>query len=155
MKKLIIALALMSVCNISYANDWFVQQKPKTPEVEESVPKPELSKPTNPTPQVPPKPPQSGLQQRAGFLKAPCGTIPEMTAQIQKYTESLLFHGTGLTFSPQNVPYRGGMMFFVNQDTGSWTVLQVFQDGIACMIFNGTVFKPYDGDQPYSKEQSK
>ena len=59
MKKLIIALALMSVCNISYANDWFVPQKPKPPEVEESVPKPELSKPPNPTPQVPPKPPQS------------------------------------------------------------------------------------------------
>ena len=39
-------------------------------------------------------------------------------------------------------------MFFVNQETGTWTVLQAYGDGMACMIFNGKDFTSYSGDQP-------
>ena len=135
MKKLIVLMAML-VCQPSFANDWFPQV-------------PEETNPTQQTPneKTPPVPPQGmgvGL-----FLKAPCGTFNEMTATVKKYREELLFHGTGLTFSPQEKVYNGAMMFFVNQDTGSWTVLQVYPDGMACMIFNGKDFAPYMGTQPY------
>ena len=76
--------------------------------------------------------------------------VAEMTNTIKKYKEELLFSGTGLTFSAQTgQPYNGGMFFFTNQDTGSWTLLQAFGDGMACMIMNGKNFRPYTGEQPY------
>ena len=87
------------------------------------------------------------------FLKAPCGKFEDMRNTIIRYKEELLFNGTGLTFSPQNQPYIGVMMFFTNQDTGSWTLLQVFSDGMSCMIMNGKNFQPYVGEQPYGDKK--
>ena len=138
MKKLIVIIALL-VYQPSFANDWF----PQVPNTEPA-----------PNKEIMPKTLPPGQNQSLGvFLKAPCGTVAEMTNTIEKYKEEMLFHGTGLTFSPQNQIYNGGMFFFTNQDTGSWTVLQVFPDGMACMIFNGKNFQPYTGDQPYGKLQ--
>lgn len=138
MKKLIVIIALL-VCQPSFANDWFPQvPNTETPPKEEIMPK-----------TLPP-----GQNQSLGvFLKAPCGTITEMTATIKKYREEMLFQGTGLTFSSQNQVYNGGMFFFTNQDTGTWTILQVFPDGMACMVFNGRNFQPYIGDQPYGDKK--
>ena len=134
MKKLIVIIALL-VCQPSFANDWFPQ-----------VPIPESAPQENIIPKtVPP-----GQNQSLGvFLKAPCGPVADMANTIKKYREEMLFQGTGLTFSPQNQVYNGGMFFFTNQETGSWTILQVFPDGMACMIMNGKNFQPYTGDQPY------
>ena len=71
-----------------------------------------------------------------------------MFETIQKYQEYMLFTGEGLTFGVQGQVYNGGMFFFVNQETGSWTMLQVYKDGMACMIFNGKKFEPFTGKQP-------
>lgn len=81
------------------------------------------------------------------FTRAPCDTLPNMVATVKKYDEKLLFTGSGMTFAaPTGQPYRGGLMFLVNQDTGSWTIFQLFGDGMACMIMNGKDFSPYTGD---------
>jgi hypothetical protein len=139
MKKLIVIIALL-VCQPSFANDWF----PQIPSTEEPAPNEEIMPKT-----LPP-----GQNQSLGvFLKAPCGAVTDMTNTIKKYREEMLFHGTGLTFSPQNQVYNGGMFFFTNQKTGSWTILQVFPDGMACMIMNGKNFQPYTGAQPYGVQQ--
>lgn len=138
MKKLIVIIAIL-VCQPSFANDWF----PQVPNTEPS-----------PKEDIIPKIVPPGQNQSLGvFLKAPCGPINELTNTIKKYKEEMLFHGTGLTFSPQNQVYNGGMFFFTNQETGSWTILQVFPDGMACMIFNGKNFQPYLGDQPYGDKK--
>ena len=137
MKKLIVIIVLL-IYQPSFANDWF----PQIPNVE---PTPDSE--TTPKTVLP-----NGMGLGV-FLKAPCGTVSEMTATIKKYREELLFHGTGLTFSPQNQVFNGAMMFFTNQDTGSWTILQVFPDGMACMLFNGKNFQPYLGEQPYGNQQ--
>ena len=143
MKKLIVIIALL-VCQPSFANDWF-------PQVPNTETPPKENK--NPDSDVMPKTvPPSGMGLGV-FLKAPCGKFEEMTATIKKYNEELLFHGTGLTFSPQNQTYNGVMMFFTNQSKGSWTILQVFPDGMACMVFNGNNFQPYTGDQPYGDKK--
>jgi len=34
-------------------------------------------------------------------------------------------------------------MFFVNQDTGTWSLMMLYGDGTACMTAIGTEFKPY------------
>jgi hypothetical protein len=84
------------------------------------------------------------------FTRAPCDQLPNMINTIAKYKEDLLFIGDGMTFSAQTGrPNNGGMMFFVNQDTGTWSMLQLFADGMSCMIMNGRTFQPYTGPSPY------
>ena len=145
MKKIISLVLFLLIVQTSWASDWF----PQVP-IPETTPKENQNPNSNNMPKTLPPGQNQGL---GVFLKAPCGTITEMTATIKKYREEMLFHGTGLTFSPQNQVYNGGMFFFTNQDTGSWTMLQVFPDGMACMIFNGKNFQPYIGDQPYGDKQ--
>ena len=136
MKKIISLVLFILLTQPSFANDWF----PQIPNEQ----KPNIEKiPTVPNTQ----------QQPSIILRAPCDTFVKMTETIKKYKEELLFSGTGLTFSVQNQPYRGGMFFFTNQDTGSWTLLQAFGDGMACMIMNGKNFNPYTGEQPYGDKQ--
>ena len=77
-------------------------------------------------------------------LQAQCATIPEMMQTLDRYKETPLFIGQGMTFGfGSGQPYRGGMLFYVNQDTGSWSILQVFGDDVACLIFNGGDFMPW------------
>ncbi len=129
--------------NIS--NNWFPQQpKSKTPEIEVQPKEKEL-------PNTVPQTPAPSTTARSLFLHVPCDRFDKMSKTVTKYKEELLFTATGLTFGPQRQPFNGTMMFFVNQDTGSYTVLQVFKDGMACMIINGKNFEPYTGDQPYNK----
>lgn len=80
-------------------------------------------------------------------LQAQCSFFTNMAETIGKYEEQLLFTGEGMSFGPGGVPFRGGMMFFVNQDTGTWSVVQLFADGMACLVFNGSQFEPYVGQQ--------
>ncbi len=66
-----------------------------------------------------------------------------------KYKEEMLFTGNAMQFSAATgQPYTGGMFFFTNQNTGSWTMLMVYGDGMACMVANGKQFAPYSGKQP-------
>jgi len=92
-------------------------------------------------------PPQQPNAQRYILLQSPCNKYEEMERLAKKHGEELLFMGEGLTFSSTTGrPYRGGMAFFVDQENGNWTMFQLFADGIACMLFNGTNFQPYSGD---------
>ena len=88
-------------------------------------------------------------QARTFFTKQPCAPFAEMLKTPAKYGESMLLTGTGLQFGAQgSQPFTGGMFFFTNQDTGTWTILQVYGDGYACMVANGRDFAPYVGGQP-------
>jgi hypothetical protein len=72
-----------------------------------------------------------------------CGPLSEMMDTVSYYNETPLFMGTGMTFSLDGVPFVGGSMFFVNQDSGTWTLLTLYADGNACMTAVGTEFEPY------------
>ena len=101
---IVTVLTILLISVPSYGNDWF----PQVP-IPDTVPKEN----TNPDSKVIPKIVPPGQNQSLGvFLKAPCGPINELTNTIKKYKEEMLFHGTGLTFSPQNQVYNGGMFFF-------------------------------------------
>ena len=81
------------------------------------------------------------------ILQSPCNKYEEMERLAKQYGEELLFMGEGLTFSANTgMPIKGGMAFFVDQEKGNWTLFQLYADGVACMLFNGTNFTPYNGD---------
>lgn len=80
-------------------------------------------------------------------LQAQCDSFIPMAKILSDYGEDLLFTGEGITIAfGVEQSYRGGMMFFVNQDTGTWTMFQLFQDGTACLLFNGADFEPFVGN---------
>ena len=80
------------------------------------------------------------------YVKQPCDVLPKMMDVVKGYKEDLLFMGEGMSFAASNGQgYMGGMMFFTNQDTGTWSMLQLFGDGTACLVMNGRNFKPYGG----------
>ena len=37
------------------------------------------------------------------------------------------------------------MMMFVNQDTGTWSLITLYPDGTGCMVATGRDFEPYSG----------
>ena len=79
----------------------------------------------------------------------PCDPFEKMFETVKKYNEQLLFTSNGIQFSAQDgKPYAGRSFFFVNQDTGTWSHVIIYGDGMGCMVANGTGFEPYAGAQP-------
>lgn len=86
-------------------------------------------------------------QEKMLLTQAPCAQFLQMSDLVEKHNEQPLFIGEGFTFEAgTGKPYKGGMLFVVDQDAGNWTMFQVFQDGMACMLFNGGKFEPFMGD---------
>ena len=80
------------------------------------------------------------------IVKQPCDVLPKMMDIIKSYKEDLLFTGEGMSFAASNGQgYMGGMAFFTNQETGTWSMLQLYGDGTACLVMNGRKFVPYSG----------
>jgi hypothetical protein len=80
------------------------------------------------------------------ITKQQCDELSKMMDVIKGYEEELLFMGEGMSFAAQNgMGYMGGMMFFTNQETGTWSMLQLYRDGTACLVTNGRGFVPYSG----------
>jgi len=76
-----------------------------------------------------------------------CGPWEDVMSTPKSYDETLLFTGTGRQLSSQDQEwYQGGMFFFVNQNTGSYSIIIVYGDGIACMTQPGNNFQPYSGN---------
>lgn len=76
-----------------------------------------------------------------------CDPVVKMSDVVMnKYGEQPLFQGEGLQFAaPTGQPYKSSMMFFVNQDSGTWSLVSLYEDGTACMVANGRKFEPYSG----------
>ena len=80
------------------------------------------------------------------FAKQPCDKLSKMMDTVKDYEEDLLFLGEGMAFAAQSGQgFMGGMMFFTNQETGTWSMLQLYGDGTACLVMNGRGFAPYSG----------
>jgi len=76
-----------------------------------------------------------------------CDPVAKMSDVVMnKYGEQPLFQGEGIQFAaPTGQPYKSAMMFFVNQDSGTWSLVSLYEDGTACMVANGRTFEPYSG----------
>ena len=93
---------------------------------------------------------QAQQQDKLMMTRAPCAPFADMMKTASKYGEEPLFIGTsGSTFDARTgQEYVGGMFFVVNQESEkrSWTMFQVFADGMTSMVFNGYGFQPYMGE---------
>jgi len=76
-----------------------------------------------------------------------CLPVQQMTFKVMnEYGETPLFSADGIQYSAvDGEPYKSDMMYFVNQDTGTWTLISLYGDGIGCMVATGNNFKPYSG----------
>ena len=75
----------------------------------------------------------------------PCSSVEKMFETVYAdYGETPLFTGVGMQISASdNNPYMGNSIFFVNQESGTWSHIIVYSNGTACMTSNGTDFEPY------------
>ena len=85
-------------------------------------------------------------QPKVFITQQPCDAFDKMFDTLNKYNEELLFTGDVMQFaSPSGQPYNSGAFFFVNQDTGTWSLISLYADGTACMVAYGLNFEPYAG----------
>lgn len=79
---------------------------------------------------------------------SPCGPLRGLFQLLAQRGEFLLFTGTGSVFGTDGEPYGGGFLFFSNQDSTTWTIVQQLSNEFGCMIASGDNFRPYSGPIP-------
>ncbi len=72
-----------------------------------------------------------------------CTSIQNLANQSVNYGETILFTGSILQLHVTQNPVRGKMVFTTNQDTGTWTLIHLFDTGVGCMVANGGNFEPF------------
>jgi hypothetical protein len=77
------------------------------------------------------------------FTTQICKPALLMFEDIDQFGETPLFTGAGVTFTLDSQPVVGGMMLFVNQDTGTWSLVSFYDDGMSCLVTVGREFEPY------------
>ena len=81
------------------------------------------------------------------IVSQPCDPVQKMTGMIIfKYNEMPLFSARGKQLSAQTGEwYESEMMYFVNQEIGTWSLVSLYPDGTGCLVASGTRFEPYVG----------
>ena len=77
------------------------------------------------------------------FTTQMCKPAGLLFEDIDEFGETPLFTGASVTFTLDNQPVVGGSMFFVNQDTGTWSLVSLYNDGMACLVTVGNEFTPF------------
>ena len=66
-----------------------------------------------------------------------CGTVDEVTALLKEWNETPVFAGSGLSLSQNGVGTRTLMVFAVNGNTDSWTIVETTNESLSCIIAFG------------------
>lgn len=89
------------------------------------------------------------------FTRAECWPSEKFMQMVMtRWGEDALFTGTSMTFGQDGKSYQGGMMFFVNQDSGTWTLANLYADGTICIQNAGTDFSPFSIDKSKKGDKS-
>lgn len=70
-----------------------------------------------------------------------------MSLVMDNWKEEALFTGNSWVLDTDGKAFQGGAMFFVNQDTGTWTIASLYGDGTICIVTAGTEFSPFSLDK--------
>lgn len=82
------------------------------------------------------------------YTRTECWPSQQFMEMIMtEWNETALFVGSSMTVGHDGKTYQGGMMFFVNQESGTWTVANMYADGTICIINAGTEFSPFTATQ--------
>jgi len=80
------------------------------------------------------------------LVQQDCDNPIKMTGiVVGQHGEQPLFKAQGMQVHVSGQPYMSDMMYFVNQDTGTWSLVSLYPDGTACMVAYGGDFEPYNG----------
>lgn len=82
------------------------------------------------------------------YPKQACIDVVYAFQNAEEYDEKLLFTGTGIQYDINGTPYSAAMFFFVNQESGTWVLMNTYEDGSTCLVNLGFGFTPYTGQQP-------
>jgi hypothetical protein len=77
------------------------------------------------------------------YTKQECSEWNTMAEVVAEYGETPLFIGKVAIVLNTNEPVIGDMVFAVNQQTGSWSLVGLYPTGISCLISSGENFEPY------------
>jgi len=84
------------------------------------------------------------------FALLHCSDRDGLFDTIKNADEELLIDGVGFVQSANDGrSYPGRFGLFVNQDTGSFSAVVLFNDLTTCLLFPGSKFLPYTGKQPW------
>lgn len=97
------------------------------------------SAPEQPTPPAVPAPERANTFW-TGNECAPFAIVRQYTVNLN---QKALFIGKGEQLLPNLEILNSEIMFFVNQDTGTWTLLTLWPNQVACLVAKGTDFRPY------------
>ena len=84
-------------------------------------------------------------KQKQFIVSQPCDRAEVMADTIvNNYGEQPLIVAEGNQLSARTGEwYASSMMYFVNQDSGTWSLMSLYADGTGCMVAAGTKFEPY------------
>lgn len=88
--------------------------------------------------------PVAAQDMRTFFTRQDCWPVLEfVNVTINVFGELPLFTGVGITQAADDTPVEGAVMFYVNQDSGTWTLATLYGDGSVCINATGNDFEPY------------
>lgn len=79
------------------------------------------------------------------LVQQTCDPVDKMMQTVARYQEQPLFQTRTISQHPSGEWFEGSSMFFVNQDTGTYSMITLYPDDTACMQAVGTDFEPYVG----------
>jgi len=86
----------------------------------------------------------ANAKQMAALSVQDCGPVKQITQNtVVNWGEKPLIRAQGVQWGPKGDKYESAMMYFVNQSTGTWSLIALYPDSIACVIAAGTKFTPY------------
>ena len=77
------------------------------------------------------------------YTRQNCSPAASMVQKLNQWGETPLFVGKGVQTDATGNLFDGATIFLVNQDTGTWSLISVYADGMACIVAVGVDFEPY------------
>ena len=72
-----------------------------------------------------------------------CAPWERLTRILDMRGEDILFTADGMQTDLGGNSFKSGMIFQVNQNTGTWSLVSFYGDGMACLVADGFEFRPY------------
>lgn len=75
-----------------------------------------------------------------------CANANTVFQSMQQYQEQPLLSGLGNLRHISGTVFSSNIVLFVNQDTGTWSLVALYEDFTACIVAEGSEFEPYVRD---------
>tara|TARA_B110000285_G_C15062024_1_gene582928 strand:- start:199 stop:513 length:315 start_codon:yes stop_codon:yes gene_type:complete len=87
--------------------------------------------------------PLAAQEFKSFHAKQLCAPWQYVANKLKEYDEDVLFTADGQQIDLQNKSFKSGMIFQVNQETSTWSLVSIYGEGTACIVATGNAFRPY------------